>query len=84
MSDPRYRYAHQQERKRWASVVAEGHAHCWRCGNWLPPDQPWDLGHVDGTSRYAGPECWPCNRGTAAVRGNKARAKRKPPEPWLI
>lgn len=78
MSKPQYRYRHQQERKRWAREVEAGTAYCWRCGIWLPPGQPWDLGHDDrDPTVYRGPECRPCNRGTAAVRGNKARARQR-------
>jgi hypothetical protein len=74
MTKPRYRYAHQQERKRWVPIVEAGQAFCWRCSKWLPPGLPWDLGHDDNdVTIYRGPECRPCNRGTAATRGNKAR-----------
>lgn len=86
MSKPQYGHAHRQERKRWAAIVEAGNAYCWRCQKWLPPGQPWDLGHVDGTDRYAGPECRPCNRGTAAVRGNRARKVTQPQRPsrWAL
>ena len=70
-----YGHRHRQIRKQWATVVNAGGVNCWRCGTLLQPGQPWDLGHVDGTDQYAGPECRPCNRGTAATRGNKMRGK---------
>jgi hypothetical protein len=73
-----YSYAHRQLRKRWAKVVEAGEAHCWRCGRWLHPQGPWDLGHDDrDKSVYRGPECLPCNRGTAAARGNRSRHAKK-------
>lgn len=63
-------------KRRWykTNVVDKGEGYCWRCGVWLDPAEPWDLGHDDNDrSIYRGPECRPCNRGTAAVRGNQAR-----------
>jgi hypothetical protein len=42
--------------------------YCWRCGKVIDPKH-WDLGHKDGDpTRYAGPECLPCNRATASRR----------------
>lgn len=84
----RYGYAHRQERARWAKVVEAGEGYCWRCGCWLVPGAPWDLGHDDNDrTRYRGPECRPCNRGTAAARGNRARKYGKRPEmprSWVL
>jgi hypothetical protein len=61
-----YGSRHQAERRKWAAVVARGEAYCWRCGTWLDPGQPFDLGHDDqDRSIYRGPECRPCNRATA-------------------
>lgn len=57
---------HDAERARWAPLVATGNVKCWRCNEYLPADQPWDLGHRDDRSGYAGPECTSCNRATAA------------------
>ena len=62
--------------RRWfkTNVVDKGNGYCWRCGVWLDPKEPWDLGHDDyDRSVYRGPECRPCNRGTAASRGNRSR-----------
>lgn len=41
---------------------------CWRCGKPIDPNA-WDLGHADNDrTKYRGPECRKCNRGTAARR----------------
>lgn len=63
-----YGHEHKALRERWAPLVATGNVKCWRCNEWLNPEQPWDLGHRDGSSEYAGPECWSCNRSTASRR----------------
>jgi hypothetical protein len=71
-----YGHAHRKIRRQWATVVASGQAKCWRCGRPIHPAQPWDLGHDDVRKDvWRGPECLPCNRGTAAARGNKSRAR---------
>lgn len=81
MSKPQYRYAHQQERKRWAAIVDAGQAWCWRCGTWLPPGCLWDLGHDDiDKTKYRGPECRKCNRG--APRRNAAASRAVPR--WVL
>jgi hypothetical protein len=64
-----YGPAHKALGKRWAREVAAGVVACARCGRWIAPGEPWDLGHVDGDrSRYAGPEHVRCNRATASRR----------------
>lgn len=61
-----YGTAHQKLRAQWRPIVEAGLAICARCGKNIPPDAPWDLGHVDGDrSSYQGPECRRCNRATA-------------------
>lgn len=73
-----YSHAHRQLRKRLAEVVEAGQGRCWRCGKWIHPLEPWDLGHDDNDkSVWRGIECRKCNRGTAAVRGNKSRARKR-------
>lgn len=68
-----YGYWHRKERAKWVPVVQAGRAYCWRCGYWLNPTQPWDLGHDDNDrSIYRGPECVPCNRATAGRRRKRA------------
>jgi hypothetical protein len=58
---------HQKARARAKRLVDSGDAYCWRCGEWLDPEQPWDYGHDDqDRSRYRGPEHVSCNRATAA------------------
>ena len=61
-----YGAEHSALRMRWALIVAQGRTRCARCGKLLDPHQPWDLGHDDhDRSKYAGPECVPCNRATS-------------------
>ncbi len=64
-----YGAAHEQRRKRDKVQVDAGAAHCWRCGAWLNPIQPWHEGHDDhDRTVYRGPECVPCNTATATRR----------------
>lgn len=66
-----YDYAHQQERKRWAPLVARGLVDCWRCGQRIVPDPTqtgdgWDLGHNADRTEWLGPEhACQCNRSSA-------------------
>lgn len=91
MSDPRYRHAHQTERKRLAPIVEAGLAYCAepRClwveagrTRWIPPGAPWQLSHTPDGLRYIGPSHAKCNSSEAAIRGNRARAKRR--RRWVI
>lgn len=68
---------HQKLRREVAPIVAAGQARCARCGKPIKPDEPWDLGHIDGTRDYAGPEHSACNRATATHA--KARREVVPP-----
>lgn len=73
-----YGSAHQRERAKWKRVVEAGQANCWRCGAWLDPSQPFDLGHDDiDRSIYRGPECRPCNRAAGARASNQRRGQRR-------
>jgi hypothetical protein len=72
-----YGAKHKALRRRWAREVAEGLVNCARCGAFIYPDEPWDLGHVDGDkTRYAGPEHRRCNRATASSRARRKRRVR--------
>ncbi len=78
-----YGHTHRALREQWAPKVARGDVACWRCGRAIAPGQAWDLGHSDhDRSVYMGPEHrhrtpWcPGNRAAAAIKGNRARAKR--------
>ena len=74
-----YGAAHQRERAKWKPRVDAGMVNCWRCGRWLDPRLPWDLGHDDNDRRiYRGPECRPCNRATAG------RRRKRPPKRWRL
>lgn len=69
-----YGAEHEQARARMAPLVEAGLAHCWRCGRWLNPDEPWDAGHDDlDRTIYRGPECLPCNRATAGRHASPPR-----------
>ena len=72
-----YGYEHQQLRARLAPLVAAGEAVCVRCGRWIPPGAPWDLGHTVDRSAYTGPEHRRCNRREGGVRGNRVRRGRQ-------
>jgi hypothetical protein len=66
-----YGSKHQAERRRWVPVVNTGHVICWRCGQPIRPDEPWDLGHDDhDRSIHRGPEHSTCNRVAGARRAN--------------
>lgn len=52
--------------------VDTGRAHCWRCGNPIPPGSLWHLGHDDhDRSIIRGPEHPHCNLTAAAKAGNR-------------
>jgi len=85
MSKPRYRYAHQQERKRWAKVVAAGEAYCAEpvCkmkSRWIPAEwastQLWHLCHDPSGTIVIGVGHRKCNLSEAATRGNKMRGRK--------
>jgi hypothetical protein len=67
---------HQRLRRRIAKRVEAGEVHCARCGGWIAPGTPWDLGHDDhDRSKYTGAEHARCNRATAGrpKAGRKSR-----------
>jgi hypothetical protein len=69
-----YGWKHQKLRNRWAREVARGEVDCARCGEPIWPEEPWDLGHVDGDkTRYSGPEHRACNRATATHNAKRRR-----------
>jgi hypothetical protein len=69
-----YGTRHYKLRARLAPTVAAGEAVCARCHKPILPNEPWDLGHVDGSkSLYAGPEHRRCNRATAGRRRQSRR-----------
>jgi len=66
---PDYGWRHAKNRAEWHKIVLAGGVRCVRCGEVIEPDEPWDLGHVDGDpSRYQGPEHRRCNRATSGRR----------------
>jgi len=61
---------HQRKRAEWQKVVDAGAAECWRFHDPINPGDTWDLGHDDhDRSKYMGPECVACNRGTGGRSG---------------
>lgn len=67
-----YGYHHQQQRKRWAPIVATGTVPCAReCGRLIKPGEPWHLDHADdGRRRYLGPAHRSCNIAASNRRGD--------------
>ena len=61
----KYGPGHRRLRAQWAPRVEAGLVDCVRCGERILAGEAWDLGHVDGTLSYAGPEHARCNRATA-------------------
>lgn len=75
-----YGTAHQRMREYWRPIVAGGRVACARCGRIIGPGDPWDLGHDDhDRSKYSGPECQRCNRGT---KGRHRDPKPRPLTRW--
>lgn len=75
-----YGSAHQRERNKWVPRVKAGGINCYRCKQPIHPNEPWDMGHADGTintrtPKYTGPEHRHCNRaaGQAAGQANRRR-----------
>lgn len=71
-SERGYGTEHQRLRADWQTVINEtGGVDCARCGDVrIKPGDAWDLGHDDhDRSKYTGPECIPCNRGTGGRNG---------------
>jgi hypothetical protein len=72
--DRQYGRRHREARAKVAPAVERGEVACARCGRWIVPGTPWDLGHADGDkTRYSGPEHRACNRATAG-RATAGRA----------
>lgn len=68
-----YGTPHQQARKRYAAIVAGGHAACseavcLRRSRRISPDEPWDLAHTRDRTRYLGPAHPECNRSEGGKR----------------
>ena len=63
---------YQAERKRWATHVATGNVRCWRCGELLPANSPFHLGHDDDNrSVIRGPEHPRCNLSAAGKASHR-------------
>lgn len=77
-----YGAAHQKLRAQWALRVDRGEVSCARCGRWIAPGTPWDLGHDDlDRSKYSGPEHARCNRATTGRSRDRPRRWRTTPAP---
>lgn len=73
-------WPHQQQRQRWAPVVAAGDAYCAEpvClmpDRWIPPDSEWHLSHDPTGTITIGPSHARCNLSEAAKRGNRMRSR---------
>lgn len=80
MSKPRYRHAHQQERKRLEPSVNRGEAYCvepvcLKADRWIEPGTPWDVSHDPTGQTTIGPSHRRCNRSEGARRGNRQRGR---------
>jgi hypothetical protein len=76
-TDRGYGYVHQRLRRHWEREIALGDVFCARCSRLIVPGSFWDLGHDDfDRSAPTHREHRSCNRGAAAVKGNKSRAVR--------
>jgi hypothetical protein len=65
---------HQRIRAHAAELVEDGQGWCVRCGGWINPAEPWDLGHADGDrSQHHGPEHSFCNRSAGGVAAHPPR-----------
>ena len=66
----KYGTRHKALRAGWARKVAGGGVLCARCGRPISPDEPFDLGHVDGGGlfEYQGAEHRRCNRAVSKRR----------------
>ena len=67
----RYGYDYQVTRAQWKTKVDAGTEHCRRCGKWIRPGTPWDLGHDDLSGEVRGPEHRACNRATATHKAKR-------------
>ena len=70
-----YGWLHQRTRAAWAPLVAAGEVACARCGGWIAPGHPWDLGHTEDRTGYTGPEHRSCNRAAGARKTNATRRR---------
>ena len=78
-----YDAAHNRLRGLWKHRIKQGGVTCWRCGDPITPNEPWDLGHDDhDRSKHRGPEhAARCNRSAAGRKSAEQRAKyKRPPE----
>ena len=74
---------HRRLRKQIEKTVRAGAAVCARCGTWIRPDEPWDLGHRDAAGAktwglYNGPEHRDCSR-TAGGWKRQGQTGMRPP-----
>jgi hypothetical protein len=77
----RYGQHHKNLRRRWRLKIQASGVDCARCGEPIKPDEPWDLGHVDGgrPGEYSGPEHRACNRAAPIAKIHAiARGEAKP------
>lgn len=66
-----YGPAHQRERAKWKARITRGDTvTCTRCGQPIPPDAPWDLGHTPDRTTWTGPEHANCNRSDGGKRAH--------------
>ena len=77
----RYGSDYQKTRAQWKIKVDRGEVYCARCGKWIQPGTPWDLGHDDADrNTIRGPEHRACNRATATHKAQRRRRWQRPIE----
>jgi hypothetical protein len=60
---------HRALREQWVPLVEAGQVICWRCGELIGADEPFDLGHDDSDrTKWRSPEHVACNRAVNSRR----------------
>jgi hypothetical protein len=80
---------HREERKKWARLVAAGHAWCAETvclmpSRWIEPGTPWDVAHDATGTQYLGASHATCNRSEGASRGNRQRGSWITADRWPL
>ena len=69
-----YTAGHRRLRNAWHPLVQTGGVQCTKCGQYIAPGEPWDLGH--NPNLVSQPEHPNCNRADGARAGHPEGAPR--------